>query len=127
MGGDTNTDVVFKNCAPFTKCITHINDEHIDTAENIDITMPMYNLIEYSDNYSGTSGDLGQFKRDELSVTNDDYPVNVTTNNSPSFKYKSGVLGKPAAVGNNGVLKGAKIAVPLDYLSNFWCMRNPFD
>ena len=64
MGGDTNTDVVFKNCAPFTKCMTHINDERTDTAKNIDITMPMYNLTEYSDNYSGTSGGLGQFKRD---------------------------------------------------------------
>ena len=44
------TNVTFKNCAPFTRCVTHINDEHIDTAENLDI-MSMYNLIKYSDNY----------------------------------------------------------------------------
>ena len=50
-GGDANTRVAFKNCAPFTKCITHINDEHVDNADNLDIIMPMYNLIEYSDNY----------------------------------------------------------------------------
>ena len=50
--GDANTNVAFKNCAPFTRCVTHINDEHIDTAENLDIIMPIYNLIEYSDNYS---------------------------------------------------------------------------
>ena len=44
-GGDANTRVAFKNCAPFTKCITHINDEHIDNADNLDIIIPMYNLI----------------------------------------------------------------------------------
>ena len=55
-GGDANTKVAFKNCAPFTKCVTHINDEHVDNADNLDIVTPMYNLIEYSDNYSDTSG-----------------------------------------------------------------------
>ena len=60
-GGDANTRVAFKNCAPFTKCITHINDEHVDNADNLDIIMPMYNLIEYSDNYSDTLGSLWQF------------------------------------------------------------------
>ena len=45
-----NTNVAFKNCAPFTRCVTHINDENAETAENLDIIMPMYNLIEYSDN-----------------------------------------------------------------------------
>ena len=53
-GGDANTRVAFKNCALFTKSITHINDEHVDNADNLDIIMPMYNLIEYSDNYSDT-------------------------------------------------------------------------
>ena len=65
-GGNANTKVAFKNCASFTRCVTHINDEHIDTAENLDIIMPMYNSIEYTDNYSDTSGSLWQFKRDEL-------------------------------------------------------------
>ena len=55
---DANTKVAFKNCAPFTKCITHINDEHVDNADNLDIVMPMYNLIEYKNNYSNTSGSL---------------------------------------------------------------------
>ena len=50
-GGDANTKVTFKNCAPFTKFVTHINDEHVDNADNLDIVVPMYNLIEYSDNY----------------------------------------------------------------------------
>ena len=49
--GYANTRLVLKNCAPFTKCNLEVNDEHVDTAENLDIVMPMYNLIEYSDNY----------------------------------------------------------------------------
>ena len=48
--------VTFKNCAPFTKCISRINNTEIDNGKDIDIVMPMYNLIEYSDNYSTTSG-----------------------------------------------------------------------
>ena len=63
--GDANTKVAFKNCAPFTKSITHINDEQIDNTDNLDIIMLMYNLMEYSDNYSDTSESLWQFKRDE--------------------------------------------------------------
>ena len=55
-GVAANINVAFKNCAPFTRCVTHINDEHVETAENLDITMPMYNLIEYSDNYADSSG-----------------------------------------------------------------------
>ena len=50
--------VIFKNCAPFAKYISKINNTQIDNAEYIDIVMPMYNLIEYSDNYSKTSGSL---------------------------------------------------------------------
>ena len=46
---DANTRLALKNCAPFTKCNLEINDEHVDTAENLDIAMPMYNLIEYSE------------------------------------------------------------------------------
>ena len=69
-------DCKFKNCAPFTKCITQINDEHVDNADNLDIIIPMYNLIEYSDNYSDTSGSLWQFKRDEQRMNNGN-PANV--------------------------------------------------
>ena len=58
VGNDANTKGAFKNCAPFMKCVTHINHEHVDTADNLDIVMPMYNLIEYSDNYSDTLGSL---------------------------------------------------------------------
>ena len=80
--------------------------------------MPMYNLIEYSDNYSDTSGSLWQFKRDEVSAGN----VDLTIDNSQSFKYKAAPLGKIAdAVANtHSSGKEAKIVVPLNYLSNFW-------
>ena len=81
--------------------------------------MPMYNLIEYSNNYSDTSGILWQFKRDKQNMNNGN-PVNVTTNDSSSFKYKSSLIGQSTAVGGNRVFKNAKIAVPLKYFRNFW-------
>ena len=61
-GGDANIRNAFEKCAPFTKCITHINDEHFDNADNLDIVMLKYNLIEYSHNYSDTSGSLCSLK-----------------------------------------------------------------
>ena len=80
----------------------------------------MYNLIEYSDNYSDTSGNLWQFKRDESPATNNGNPDNVSTANSTSFKYKSSFIGESTVVAGNRVFKEVKIAVPLKYLSNFW-------
>ena len=85
------TRLALKNCAPFTKCNLEINDEHVDTAENLDIVMSMYNLIEYSDNYQDSSSTLYQYKRDEPPDNN----ANLTANNSPSFKYKVDLLGNP--------------------------------
>ena len=81
-----NTRLALKNCAPFTKCNLEINDEHVDTAENLDITMPMYNLIEYSDNYQDSLATLYQYKRDE--PPEDNAIADLTVNNSSSFKYK---------------------------------------
>ena len=107
------TQVIFKNCAPFEKCRTEINETIIDEADLINITISMYNLTEYSDNYSDTSGSLWQFRRDEIinnaDVTND--------NNAPSFKYKASIIGNTR---DNGIKSKVKIAVPLKYLSNFW-------
>ena len=68
--------------------MTHINDEHVDNADNIDIIMPMYKLVEYSDNYLDTSGSLCQFKRDKQNM-NSGNPASVTTDDSSYFKYKS--------------------------------------
>ena len=55
---DTNKKLIFKNFAPFTRCISKINNTEKDNAQFIDIVMPMYDLIEYSENYSKTSGSL---------------------------------------------------------------------
>ena len=65
-----DTNVAFKNCAPFTGSATHMNDEHVETAENLGIIMPMYNLVEYSDNCADSSGSLYQFKRNESPMNN---------------------------------------------------------
>ena len=116
-GGDNNTRLALKNSMPFTKCNLEINDEHIDTAENVDIVMPMYNLIEYSDNYHNSSATLYQYKRDEPPEANaiDD----LTVDNSNSFKYKVSLLGNPV-VADNMAKRSVKVAVPLKYLSNFF-------
>ena len=114
IAGDTN--VAFKNCAPFTRRVTHKNDEHVETAKNLDIIMPMYNLIEYSDNYADSSRTLYQFKRDESSINNAGNILNVTLDNSTSFKYKASLLGKATdADSNDRSLKNTKIVVRLKY------------
>ena len=105
---ERNKGVIFKNCAPFTKCISRINNTDIDNAQDIDIVMPMYNLIEYSDNYSKTSGSLWQYHKDD---PND----NITQ--SESFKSKIKITGKTPPAGN---ANNVEIAVPLKYLRNFW-------
>ena len=105
---ERNKGVIFKNCAPFTKCISRINNTDIDTAQDIDIVMPMYNLIEYSDNYWKTSGSLWQYYKDE---------PNDNLADSESFKSKVKITGSTPAAGNT---KDVKIIVPLQYLSNFW-------
>ena len=99
---------IFKNCATFTKCIRRINNTDLDNAQDIDIVTPMYNLIEYSDNYWKASGNLWQYYNDD---PNDD----ITQ--SESFKYKIKLTGKTPAAGHT---KDVEIIVPLKYLSNFW-------
>ena len=114
---NANIRLALKNCAPFTKCNLEINDEHVDTAENLDIVMPMYNLIEYSDNYQDSSATLYQYKRDEP-PEGDPIP-NLEVDNSRSFKYKVELLGDPV-VPNNIARRNVKVVVPLKYLSNFF-------
>ena len=92
VGGDSNTEVCFKNCNVFTRSVIHLNDEHIETAENLNLTMNVYNLVEYSDNYEQSSGSLWQYKRDEQPLNNAGDIIDVTVDNSSSFKYKSNLL-----------------------------------
>ena len=100
--------VVFKNCAPITNCISEINNTQVDNAKDIDIVMPMYNLIEYSDNYAKTPGSLWQYYRDE---------PNNNLADSESFKFTVKIRGKTP---NNDNEKDVEIMVPLKDLSNFW-------
>ena len=92
-GANANSRLALKNCAPFTKCNLEINDEDVDTAENLDIVMPMYNLIEYSDNYQDSSATLYQYKRNEPPEANT--VADLTVNSLTSFKYKIKLLGNP--------------------------------
>ena len=115
------TRLALKNCAPFTKCHLEIIDEHVDTAENLDIVMPMYNLIEYSDNYQDLSATLYQYKRDEL--PEDNAVADLTADNSDSFKYKIKLLvniNQLAADAARVERLNVKVVVPLKYLSNFF-------
>ena len=115
------TRLALKNCAPFTKCNLEINDEHVNTAENLDVVMPMYNLIEYSDNYQDSSATLYQYKREEPPENN--AVADLTADNSDSFKYKIELLGninQLAADFARVVRSNVKVAVPLKYLSNFF-------
>ena len=92
--------------------------------------MPMYNLIEYSDNYSDSSGSLYRFKRDGSPMSDAGNPSNAALNNLTSFKYKVSLLGKATDDdGDDRSLKNAKIVIPLQYLSYFfrsreWCLIN---
>ena len=106
-----NSVVAFKNCAPFRTCDVTINNEHIEKAEDLDIVMPMYNLLEYSDNYQNSTGSLYQFKRDE--PPNDNANVG---NNTTSLVYKSKLI---KGTDNNNV-NNVKFVVPLKNVSNFF-------
>ena len=116
---NANRKVVFKNCAPFTNCINRINSTQVGNAHDIHVVMPMYNLIEYSDNYSKISGIFWKYCRDKpaINVANgnivDFNAANATTN---SFKIKETITDQ---TGNNGT-KNVEIILPLKYLSNFW-------
>ena len=114
---NTNKKGIFKNCAPFTNCIREINNTQVDNAKEIDIVMPMFNLIEYSDNYAKTSGSLWQYCLDIPALNNNNAIVDFTENNlTDSFNFKVKITGQ---TGDDGT-KNVEIMVPLKYLSNFW-------
>ena len=113
----TNQKVIFKNCAPFTNCISEINNTQIDNAQDIDIVMPMYNLIEYSDNYAKTTGSLWQYCKDIPALNANDEIIAFDANNlTDSFDFKLKITGQTEDDGT----KDVGIMVPLKYLSNFW-------
>ena len=91
-----------------------INGVKIDNPEDLDVVMPMYNLLEYSKNYRKTTGSLWNYYRDE--------PSNPLSSNSESFKYKTSIVGKTPQ--NSDLLTNAKVVIPLKHLSNFWRALN---
>ena len=139
-----NRPVILKNNAPFVSCITRINGELIEDSDDLDIVMPMYNLLEYSKYYRKTIGSLYNYYRDEL---NDDADLTDHANNnvvsSEAFKYKvidntyntNSTNDLPPAGGarsanpnydsnRSGKTEEIKLAIPLKYLGNFWRALN---
>ena len=126
--------VAFKNNEPFINCISKINRVKIDNAGDLDVVMPMYNLLEYSKNYKTTTRSLWNYYRDE--------PSNPLSSDSESFKYKISIIGNTYNVDKkitdddgdevdnpkydaNGAGKyEVGVAIPLKHLSNFWKSLN---
>ena len=128
-----NRPLILKNNAPFVSCITRINGELIEDADDLDIVMSMYNLLEYSKNYRKTIGSLYNYYRDELSDDTDDNNFdNIKVVNSNTFKYKNKITGNTYNVdagsqgydvNKNGTLE-VELAIPLNDLVNFWRALN---
>ena len=134
-----NRPVILKNNAPFASCITRINSELIEDADDLDIVMSMYNLLEYSKNYRKTIGSLYNYYRDELSDDADDNNFdNIKVVNSNTFKYKTKIIGNtynvdaripnpdgarqidnPIYIANKNGTQEVELAIPLKYLGNF--------
>ena len=140
---EMNRQVVLKNDVPFIACISKINRVLVENAEDLDIVMPMYNLLKYSKNYPKKSASLWNYYRDELTEeTNDNNGRNKNVINSKSFKYKTSITGStynvprrtadddgnsannPNYHQNERGTKEVEIAVPLKHLGNFWNSLN---
>ena len=113
--------LILNNNAPFVSCITRINGELIEDADDLDIVMSMYNLLEYSKNYRKTTGSLYNYYRDELSDDADNNQFNnIKVVNSNTFKYKNKIIDNT----NNQRTKDIELAITLKYLGNFWRALN---
>ena len=113
-----NKKLVFKNNAPFINCISKINGVKIDNAEDLDVLMPMYNLLEYSKNYRKTTGSLWNYYRDQPNSTIGDNNIIHSILNSESFDYKANFM-ENGVTHDNLTKNYVKIVVPLKYLSTF--------
>ena len=125
MRDKRNRPLILKNNAPFVSCITKINGELIEDADDLDIVMPMYNLLEYSKNYRKTIGSLYNYYRNELSG---DANNNENTVNSDTLRYKDKItgntyniaMGAQGYTANKNGTNDIELAIPLKYLGNFW-------
>ena len=117
-------EVTFKNNVPFRSCISKINNTLIDNAEDLDIVMLVYNLLEYTHNYSMTSGSLWNYYGDKI----DNVDVNDSASDGKSFKYKTKIIEKtperPLQTGNTGKADlpplNTEVTISLKYLNHFW-------
>ena len=105
-----NEKVTFKNNAPFTNCISKINNMFIDNTEGLAVVMLMYNLLEYSKYYRKTTGSLCNYYRNE--------PSNPLSSNSASFNYKTRITRK--TTDDSHIIEGVQFFVPSKHLRNFW-------
>ena len=128
-----NRPVILKNNAPFASCITRINGELIEDANDLDIVIPVYNLLKYSKNYRKTIVSLYNYHRDELSDDADDNNFdNIKVVNANTFKYKNKTTGNTYNVDagaqgydvNKNGTQEVELAIPLKYLGNFWRALN---
>ena len=127
-----NRPLILKNNAPFVSCITRIHGELIEDADDLDIVMPMYNLLEYSKNYRKTIGSLYNYDRDELTNDGNDNFNNRSIVNSEAFKHKNKITGNTYNVDaaaqvydvNKNGTQEIELAIPLKYLGNFWRALN---
>ena len=128
-----NRPLILKNNAPFVSCITRINGELVEDADDLDIVIPMYNLLEYSKNYRKTIGSLYNYYRDELSDDADDNNFdNIKVVNSNTFKYKNKIIGNTYGVDagadgddvNKNGIQEVELVIPLKYFGNFWRALN---
>ena len=135
---------ILKNNASFVSCITIINGELIEDADDLDIVMPMYNLLEHSKNYRKSIGSLYNYYRDELSDNADDNNFgNIKVVNSNTFNYENKIIGNtydvdaripnpdgarqinnPIYILNENGTQEVELAIPLKYLGNFWGALN---
>ena len=127
-----NRPLILENNAPFISCITKINNELIEDAEDLDIVMPMYNLLEYSKNYRKTIGSLYNYYRDKLTNDGNDDFANRNAVNSEAFKYKNKIISNTYNVdaaaadydANKNGTQEIQLAISLKYLGNFWRALN---
>ena len=118
-----NKELTLKNNAPFISCISKINGELVENAEDLDIVMPMYNLLDYSKNYEKTSGSLFNYYRDEPKEHTKgagNNAINISIRSSKSFDYKTEIIGSLDDGADE--TENVTIAIPLKYLGNFWYM-----
>ena len=113
-----NKKLVFKNNAPSINCILKINGVKIDNADDLDVIMPMYNLLEYSKNYRKTTGSLWNYYRDQPNSTIGDKIITHSILISESFDYKANFM-ENGVTHDNLTKNDVKVVVPLKHLSNF--------